>query len=81
MAKPRTNLATLNLRDAGKPAEPKEHAPGKRANTVRLPTADWEILRHAAAILDTDQGNILHAALHEWLERNREDLRAKQLKL
>lgn len=75
MAK-RPNLAAVDLKAGRTPtAEP---ARNKRANTFRLPEETSEQLRVTAAILDTDQSAIIAKAVAEWIERNREQLRAKQ---
>lgn len=73
MAK-RPNLAAVDLKAGSKPAAgnaaPKEHARGRKAQTLRLPPEYWRKLRIAAAIRDTSQIAIVQQALDQWFERN-----------
>jgi len=69
MAK-RPNLAAVDLtrRAGGEP--PREHAPGRKAQTLRLPPEYWRKLRIAAALQDTTQVAIVTQALDAWFLKN-----------
>jgi hypothetical protein len=66
----RPNLSAVDLKDTGKPAAAKEHARGRKAQTLRLPPEYWRRLRIAAAVLDTSQIAIVQQALDDWFARN-----------
>jgi len=69
MAK-RPNLGTVDptRRRGGEP--PREHAAGRKAQTLRLPPEYWRRLRIAAALKDTTQVAIVVEALDAWFAKN-----------
>lgn len=69
MAK-RPNLAALNLSSRASADQPREHAAGRKAQTLRLPPEYWRKLRIAAALRDTTQVEIVTQALDAWFAKN-----------
>ena len=61
----RPNLAAVDLKDTGKPAEPKEHARGRKAKTLRLPDDYWFRLHVLAALRRTTMVELVQQSLDE----------------
>ncbi len=61
----RPNLAAVDLKDAGKPGAEKEHAQGRRAQTLRLPDDYWFRLRVLAAMRRTTMVDLVRQALDD----------------
>jgi hypothetical protein len=63
----RPNLAAVDLKDTGKPAD--ERDDGKTAQTMRLPSEYWRRLRVLAAMRDTTMVGLVQVSLDELFKK------------